>query len=522
MTGDRGAPDVLVVGAGPTGLALALQAFDHGARVRVVERRREAFRPSRALLMHPRTLEVLRPLGIVDALLAAADTAPSVHLHLGRRVVVTRVADLALPDTPYPHLTLLRQMDVERVLAEALAARDVPVERGVELVGLHDVGDEVQVLLRSAAGVNRATCRFLAGCDGAQSTVRAASGIGWRGRAYRREIVLADIELEGAFTPGVAHAAAGRNGLLFVFALGERATWRLLATRPDLGPPPPCGRAGPPVPGRELQGFLDAAGVAARITDVAWSSRVRIQHRLADRYLRGSVFLAGDAAHTNSPAGGQGMNTGIQDAMNLGWKLAWAPSGRSTALLDSYESERRPAAKHVRALTDMLFWAESSNGALPAFLRGRLGPMVAPALPRLLGWPPLLAAGFRVLSGLDTGYGPCGVRPSRGRVGDRLPDAWVSCEGRSVRLHELTARPGVHVLVEPGIRLDGIDSSQRWVQVHRVAPILGSALLGVRPDGYIGFRSPAPDVRRLTTWLASTGAPGHHEGPVTNRRRRGE
>ncbi len=131
------APDLLVVGAGPTGLALALQAHDHGARVRIVERRTEMFRPSRALIVHPRTLEVLRPLGVVDALLASADTAPRALLRLGHRSVPVTLDDLAIDDTSFNHLSLLRQTDVETALADALAKRGVEVERGMELVALH-------------------------------------------------------------------------------------------------------------------------------------------------------------------------------------------------------------------------------------------------------------------------------------------------------------------------------------------------------------------------------------------------
>jgi 2-polyprenyl-6-methoxyphenol hydroxylase-like FAD-dependent oxidoreductase len=500
-----GDADVLVVGAGPTGLAVALQASAHGARVRVVERRPEPFRPSRALLVHPRTLEVLRPLGVVDELLAVADTAPAVRLHLGRRVVAARLSGLALPDTPYPHLTLVRQTDVERVLAEALTARGVPVERGVELVGLRDAGDEVRVLLRSATGVDGATCRAVAGCDGADSAVRGLCQIRWRGRAYGREVVLADVELDGGLAPGAAHVAAGREGVLFAFAIGERATYRLLATRRDLGPPPPYGLTGPPVPHAELQELVDVAGLDARITDVAWSSRVRVHHRLADHYRRGSVFLAGDAAHVNSPAGGQGMNTGIQDAVNLGWKLACAPSSSCpTALLDSYEAERRPAAKQVRALTDALFWVESARGPLPSFLRGSVGPVAAPLLPWLLDRRRVLAAGYRVVSRLDAGYGRglVGLPWCHLQVGSRLPDGVVACPHRPRRLHELTARPGFHVLAGHDVPLGEL-GAHPLVHVHRLP---GDRLLAVRPDGHVGFRGTADDVQGLCDWLRWVGA----------------
>ena len=172
------AADILVVGAGPTGLALALQAHDHGARVRIVERRPEAFRPSRALILHPRTLEVLRPLGVAEAVLERADIAPEAHLHLGARVVRVRLADLDLPDTAFPHLSLVRQMDVETILARALADRGVAVERGTEPVAAWDDSAGARALLRSRAGTEAVECAFVAGCDGPGSTVRRHTGIG--------------------------------------------------------------------------------------------------------------------------------------------------------------------------------------------------------------------------------------------------------------------------------------------------------------------------------------------------------
>ena len=152
--------DILVAGAGPAGLALALQAHDHGADVRVIDRRPEAFRPSRALILHARTLEVLRPLGVTQALLARADTAPAADLRLGSRVVRVTLGDLALPDTAFPHLTLVRQMDVERVLAQALADRGVEVERGTELAAVRDEPGGVRAVLRIAGRIGAGPVRL--------------------------------------------------------------------------------------------------------------------------------------------------------------------------------------------------------------------------------------------------------------------------------------------------------------------------------------------------------------------------
>ncbi|HET7243752.1 MAG TPA: FAD-dependent monooxygenase [Streptosporangiaceae bacterium] len=500
---------ILVAGAGPAGLALALQAHDHGADVRVIERRHEADRPSRALIMHSRTLEVLRPLGVTQALLAKADIAPTANLHLGRRVVRVRLDGLALPDTAFPHLSLIRQMDVETVLAQALADRGVEVERGTELASVHDDRQGVRAVLRSGGCAAEALFGFVVGCDGPASTVRSQAGIGWPGRPYPVEVVLADAELAGDLAGDGAHVVAGRHGLVFAFRLGERATWRLLATRPAGGDPAPFGQPGPPVPADELQALLDDAHLGARITHLAWSARVRVQHRVAREFRRGRLYLAGDAAHAYSPATGQGMNAAIQDAANLGWKLAFGASRPGSAvLLGSYDAERRPVAHQVLRMTHLVFWGEAATGPIPALLRGTLAPLGAPAIPVLMRRRRVVAEGIRVLSQLRVSYrgSPLSVEatphPGSGpRAGDRLPDKTVTCAGRGVRLHELLARPGVHVLLDRDADLPGTLSLGPLVHLHRITSNPGRGLLAVRPDGHVGLRCQTADANQLTAWI---------------------
>jgi 2-polyprenyl-6-methoxyphenol hydroxylase-like FAD-dependent oxidoreductase len=447
--------DILVAGAGPAGLALALQAHDHGAVVRVVDRRPEAVRPSRALILHARTLEVLRPLGVTQALLARADIAPAADLRLGARVIRVSFGDLALPDTAFPHLTLVRQMDVERVLAGTLAGRGVEVERGTELAAVRDEPGGVRATLRTPAGPEEARFGFVGGCDGPASTVRAQAGLGWTGRVYPVEVVLADAELDGDLPGGAAQVVADRSGLLFTFRLGERATWRLLATRPATPGRLEPGSFGPPVSAIDLQALIDEAGLDVRVTDLRWSSRVTVQRRVASRFRRGRMFLAGDAAHAYSPATGQGMNAAIQDAANLGWKLAFAAARPGDGpLLGSYDRERRPVACQLLALTNLAFWAEAGPGPVPSGLRARLAPLAAPLAPALARGRSA-ASGIRLLSQLNVSYraSPLSVegtpRRSGGpRAGDRLPDRLVRAGRRNIRLHELLARPGVHILLD--------------------------------------------------------------------------
>lgn len=506
--------EILVVGAGPTGLSLALQAAAHGARVRVVDSRPVVERPSRAMLMHPRTLECLRPLGVIEELLDHGNRSPLARLHFGRREVTTQLGDVALPDTAFPHLTMIRQLDVERVLAGALEARGVRVERGVRFVGACRTEGGVRATLQHPQHVEQAESQLLVGCDGQASTVRGCAGIDSRGAPYREQVVLADLELDGELDPDGVHISPGRAGLVFLFALGEGATWRLLATRPSEHVREAFGQPGAPVAAPELQAVLDAAGLPARVRHVAWSAEVPLQHRIADRFRSGAFFLAGEAAHAHSPAAAQGMNTGIVDAANLGWKLALAEhSTDAETLLDSYELERRPVARQVLALTHLVYFAEASTHPLPAFGRAHVLPLLAPAVPVLVRQPQLMAGVVRLLSQgwVRHRRSPLSLDEDapwrRGpRAGDRLPDQDVTCDGVHLRLHELTARPGVHLLLARDAPPSGESLAGAHLCVHRITSWPGQGLLAARPDGHVGFRSAGPDLTRLRRWLGLVGA----------------
>jgi 2-polyprenyl-6-methoxyphenol hydroxylase-like FAD-dependent oxidoreductase len=532
----NGRTDVLVVGAGPTGLAAALAAHAHGADVRIVDRRPERMRPSRAMMLHARALECLRPLDVTEALLDRADTAPQARVHLDGRVLDVGLGHVDLPDTAFPHLTLVRQADVEDVLWRALEARGVSVEWGVEFLDVRTgaPATPVRSRLRSADGtVAPHTSRFLAGCDGQSSTVRGLVGAEWRGAAYRVEAVLADVELGTALEPGLLHVAVGSAGLTFLFALGEGATWRLLATRRVMGghaPGTAFGQPGEHVPPDEVRGLVEASGLGAGVEEVRWSARVPLQRRVARPFGRGALFLAGDAAHAHSPAGGQGMNNGILDAVNLGWKLGCAATGSAgDGLLDSYDQERRRAAHEVLALTRLIFFAEASPGPAGRLLRSTLLPLAAPIVPALLRHRRVTAAAVRLLSQPYVRYRHSAisrdVAPRAGRwphPGDRLPDRSVLVDGRSIRLHELTAVPGIHVLLERDARWeprrdpDPASGRAPLVHAHRLAGLPGRAAVAVRPDGHIGFRCGEVD-HRLDDWLALVGVGAGSASPRARR-----
>jgi 2-polyprenyl-6-methoxyphenol hydroxylase-like FAD-dependent oxidoreductase len=498
--------DLVVVGAGPTGLTLALQSAAHGAIVRVIERRPEQFRPSRALIVHPRTLEVLHPLGVVDELLERGERRPAACLHLRSGTVRADLGRFELPGTAYPPLLLIRQADVESVLATALARRGVTVERGVGVVRVASDPDQARVTTEDG---REATARFVVGCDGPTSVVRHAMAATWRGGAHRQDVVLADVELDGDLEPGVVHAVPARQGLVFLFAAGEQASWRLLATRPRRAGGPPPERVDTAVATADIDALVASSGLDATVRSVAWSTAVRLQHRLAGTYRAGRLFIAGDAAHTHSPAGGQGMNTGIQDAANLGWKLAYGARARDPdikTLLDSYEIERRPVARRVIAMTRAIFWGEAATDPAARAVRAvaaGLGPRV---LPVLLRRHRVMGAAVGVLGQLNVHYraSPLSVTggrcPGLPRAGERLPDATVDTEQGTRRLHELTAHAGIHLLAQRDADLSDLGDLTHRVPTDRLRQP-GTGLAAIRPDGYVGFSGASSRHDLLRHWV---------------------
>ena len=338
---DRASP-ILVVGAGTTGLVMACELARHGVGVRVVDRLAAIDAHVRATTIHVRTLEVLHDLGVADEIVAAGQQLHAMNVYVsGRRV---RRDPFELGDSPYPFPISLGQNETERVLERLLGRLGVAVERQAELVSLTEHPDGVTATLRSANGSEaRFDTPWLVACDGAHSKVRRLVGLPFPGEDDAQPWVVADIALEGLDAPAEIHAFMSDAGTLLLFPLPDG--------RVAIGAPTSHGRG---VSSRspslaELEAlFAERAPGALRPADVRWLSHFHIHYRLSPHYRHDRVFLAGDAVHIHSPVGGQGMNTGIQDAYNLAWKLALVLRGRApVALLDSYEQERRSIADDV-------------------------------------------------------------------------------------------------------------------------------------------------------------------------------
>lgn len=483
--------EVLVVGAGPTGLALGAQLASLGCRPRLIDARTQPWRTSRALMLHPRTLELLRPLGLTPELLGRGRPLREATVHSGHRAMRLRLPELG-SDTPYPHLFMLPQSTFEQILQRHLADHGVAVEWGVRLRACTETGSEV---LADVEGGPAIRARYLVGCDGADSTVRTAAGIGFPGGAYRRPVTLADMRITGLPSEGL-HVLAGSAGITFVGAVGELAPWRMLTTEPQAVRADGSSR------------LLARAGIIA--DPPAWTRVYPQRYGLATRYRSGRIFIAGDAAHVHSPAGGQGMNAGVGDACNLGWKLAYALQGLAgDPLLDTYEAERRPLGRFLVALTTLIYIGESSGNPFVSVLRRCAPAMATPLVARAA---PVVRLALRTLGQLSHGYGigpaardatpRLGHRPAPGQ---RLGDARLDIDGHPGTLHQAIATPGMHLLLSgwPTRGPTAVDLGP--IRSHHLATLpdgaMGSGYYLVRPDGYIALRGAGTDLGAVRRFL---------------------
>ncbi|MGV9802551.1 FAD-dependent monooxygenase [Mycobacterium sp. NPDC003449] len=448
---------VLVVGAGPTGLMLACELALGGAKVTVLEERTSVPNITRAFAVHARTLELLDGRGLTEELL---DRGVPVH-----EVAPPGGATLDLRELPtrYPMVLIVPQSGTEHVLEAHADQLGVEVRRGAEVVGLRQDADGVTVEL---AGGESLAAAYVVGCDGAHSTVRKLVGIDFVGKQYETHILLADVRL-AAPPVQTLFARTGDQGVVLFVPFGDgwfRAiAWDRLREQAPLDVQVTLDEI--------RNAFARIAGDDFGMSDMRWSSRFLSERRQARHYRSGRVFLAGDAAHVHSPLGGQGMNTGLGDAINLGWKLAEAVRGQAPSwLLDSYERERHPVGASVLRLTDtfnQVVLGSSASRKLRVLLLGTA--LRIPRLRRFLA---------EQLSGIGIAYPRS--RDEDWLVGRRMAD--VDCGG--TRLYELL-RAGKFVLVTAApVDVGGCDV------MHAIdnRPELPDAVL-VRPDGYVAWAS---------------------------------
>jgi 2-polyprenyl-6-methoxyphenol hydroxylase-like FAD-dependent oxidoreductase len=373
--------DVLVVGAGPTGLMLANQLARRGVRSLILDRHPGPSLETRALGVQARTLEIYAHLGIVEHALELGKRATGANMWAqGRRAARLPLGDIGRGLSPYPFLLILGQDDNERLLGEALRDRGIEVAWNTELVGLAQTTDRVIARLKQPDGtIREVSAAWVAGCDGARSAVRELNGIAFHGAPYEHVFFVADTRITGPMVPDELNVYLWREGFHLFFPMRGADHWRLVGIVP------------PALRGREdltldalIPSIRQEAGSGLSLQECSWFSTYRIHHRRAERFRDRRCFLLGDAAHIHSPVGAQGMNTGLQDAYNLGWKLALVISGGAReALLDSYESERIPVAQRLLSTTDRGFSLVVSDSRLAGWFRTRFAPKLLALAMRL-------------------------------------------------------------------------------------------------------------------------------------------
>ncbi|MDQ3070744.1 MAG: FAD-dependent monooxygenase [Acidobacteriota bacterium] len=504
-------PPVLIAGAGPTGLVLALWLTRRGIPVRIIDKAAEPGTTSRALAVQVRTLELYRQLGIVDALLAEGVRIPALNFWArGERAARVPLEEIGEGLTPYPFIFVHPQDKHERLLIRELEALGVNVERRVELTHLEQSEAAVRATLRRADGAEE-VCEtaWLAGCDGAGSVVRHQLGIGFPGGTYTGRFYVADVEATGPAANGELHVDFEEADFALVFPMKGDGRVRLVGLV-----------RGPAVADQRQLTFEDVRGRAVEnlrldVTKVNWFSTYNVHHRVAERFRDGRVFLLGDAAHVHSPVGGQGMNTGIGDAVNLAWKLAAVVKGESpAALLDSYEPERIAFARVLVATTDRAFTIVTQQGGLARFARTRAVPAVAPLLLRLRAVRRFM---FRRVSQVGVHYRESALSEGHAgavNAGDRLP--WIETSSGADNFAPLTSlnwQAHVYGTAQPALTAACADLPLplhvfAWNDHMARAGFAQDALYLVRPDGYVALADPEGRADALREYVDRRGLTG--------------
>jgi 2-polyprenyl-6-methoxyphenol hydroxylase-like FAD-dependent oxidoreductase len=498
--------DVLIAGAGPTGLVLALWLARQGVDVRIVDPATEPGTTSRAVVVHARTLELYRQIGLADDVVRAGTPNPGINLWVrGKRRAHITFGDAGAGLTPYPFILVFPQDRHERLLIERLRDLGVEVERGTELLDFKQREDHVEVRLRGPGGEQVCEARWLAGCDGARSPVRHQLHGGFEGGTYDQLFYVADVLGAGDQADGEIHLSLDDADFLALFSYTDDGQARLIGSI----------REGRIAPDRPLN-FDDVSerairGLGLEVERVNWFSTYKVHHRLTDHFRHGRVFLLGDAAHIHSPAGGQGMNTGIGDAINLAWKLKAVLRGEAgDKLLDSYEAERMAFARTLVETTDRVFTFVSAEGGFANFVRTRIAPMFVSAAYSVDAVKEFM---FRLVSQCMLNYHDSPLSSgAAGKVkgGDRLP--WAA--GAALDNFAPTGSIDwlVHVYGSPRDDLmawcHGVGLPLRvcdWERAHEQAGLARDAAYLVRPDDYVALADGSGRPDRLQAYFREIG-----------------
>jgi len=512
--------DVLIVGAGPTGLMLANQLARRGIRPTIIDRHSGPAQQSRAMAVHARTLEIYAKLGIAARAVELGTQGNGANMWVGGTLKARiPLEEMGKNLSPFPYVLMLGQDENERIMGARLRDWGVDVEWNTELVALEQHAAHVTATIKQPDGSHRTSdAAYVAGCDGSRSAVRELNGIGFPGGAYEHSFFVADTEATGPMVPDELNVYLWGKGFHLYFPMRGQNRWRVIGLLPE------HLRSKPDVTFEELIPSLQQEGAQGlSFASCLWFSTYRIHHRRTERFRDRRCFLLGDAAHVHSPMGGQGMNTGLQDAYNLAWKLALVTSGRAAdPLLDTYEVERLPFADKLLSTTDRAFRFVVSDSWFGGVLRTRILPNVA-----AIAMKPnfMRRAAFLTLSqiGIEYRASPlsrtlAGVAKGAPRAGERFP--WLQlafADGRGsedlfqrlddTRFNLLvigqpapsTERLGLgDLLASHVVPLEGAN-----IRALATVAIAAPAYYLLRPDGHIGLAGTAVDDVEIRRWFSS-------------------
>jgi len=525
--------DVLIVGAGPTGLMLANQLGRRGVRAMIIDRHAGPSLQTRAIGVQARSMEIYSKLGLAARALELGKDGSGANLWAeGRRMARVALDKGGKNLTPYPFVLILGQDDNERIMGEKLRDWGMSVQWNTELIALQQEVSRVTATLKQLDGSTRkVTAAWVAGCDGARSSVRELNGITFPGAPYEHVFFVADTQVTGNMVPDQINVYLWRKGFHLFFPFRGKDHWRIVGILPA------ALRDRKDVSFDDVIPSLRGEAGALNFIACTWFSTYRIHHRSASRFRDRRCFLLGDAAHIHSPVGAQGMNTGLQDAYNLAWKLALVTQGRAgAALLDSYEEERIPVARRLLNTTDRMFRLIVSDNPVAGLLRTQvLARVVSIAMRR--EWVQRLA--FRTISQTGIAYPESSLSqsleaPPKGapRAGDRFP--WLRLKFLAngpvedlfqklddTRFNLIVFGQSLPATEEPGlgdllrthaIPADPINEAERMrARIPRPSFYL------LRPDGHVGLCGLRVDAGAIARYvvervrLESTDAPRSRE-----------
>ena len=502
--------DVLIVGAGPTGLVLALWLSKQGVRVRIINKSTQAATSTRALAVQARILELYSQMDLTDAVLNNSCKVTGANMWVkGNRAAHIPVTDAGAAMTAYPFVSIFPQHEHEQMLTERLKKFGISVELGTELVSFNDDSSAAFVVaqLRKTNGEDEVCkARYIAGCDGAHSAVRHQLGLSFAGGTYDHVFYVADIEGSGPAVNGELHVCLDESDFLAIFPLAGEGRARLVGTVK--------GEQGAKDTQYDDLAFDDVRGRAIKqmkleVTKVNWLSKHHVHHRVAEGFQRGRAFLLGDAAHVHSPVGGQGMNTGIGDAINLAWKLAAVTSGNAEPrLLETYAEERMAFAHELVSSTDRIFTMATADGWFAKFMRTRIVPIVAPIVASFEFVRKFI---FRGLSQISLNYR--GLMLSSGSAkgpqpGERLPLVRLSDGGSNfkplsqIKWH-MHVYGAAHEALETWCAKSNVQLTVfEWSAACAKVGLIRNAVYLLRPDTYIALVEPSANLTTVERYFA--------------------